>query len=282
MALVERKAASLTDILSEAKAIRDGWNPSRDASEEIWFRGQPKRRYQLVPGLYREATLDLGYDELALFYAFTHLGFSYAEQRPVNDWEWYFVAQHHGLPTRLLDWTESLLAATYFAIEDHWRSTDKRDLLSDSPYGRSIFDEDSPVVWIVDAGTINLVSQGEDVLFAPPSEKVKSYLPRYLNATASPGCFEPIMPIALHPPRQTGRIIAQQAMFTIHGRDTTPLDVLADVSRGEDRIKLGCICLDRARIGRLVDELSIAGVTRLALFPDLDSVAEQVKWQYRE
>jgi hypothetical protein len=87
MALIERQAGSVSAVFAEAKTIRDGWNPGRDAPEEIWFRGQPKRKYHLIPGLYRPDILDLGYDELALFHAFANLGLSYAPQRPANDWE---------------------------------------------------------------------------------------------------------------------------------------------------------------------------------------------------
>ncbi len=37
--------------------------------------------------------------------------------RPTNDWDWYILMRHHGVATRLLDWTEGALLALYF--RDH-------------------------------------------------------------------------------------------------------------------------------------------------------------------
>jgi hypothetical protein len=35
------------------------------------------------------------------------------------DWEWYFLMQHYGAATRLLDWTQGALLALYFAVNNH-------------------------------------------------------------------------------------------------------------------------------------------------------------------
>jgi hypothetical protein len=84
----------------------------------LWFRGVPKATYDLKPSVFRSLSRshDLADDER---HAFRDFRLWSAGMIPIGRTpeDLYFLQQHHGLPTRLLDWTTNALIAMYFAVE---------------------------------------------------------------------------------------------------------------------------------------------------------------------
>ncbi len=86
----------------------------------LWvFRGHSDASYNLIPsvgrGKHTSSTIEKY--EKSLFQQFKREAGSYLDPLPVTDWEWLAAAQHHGLPTRLLDWSYNPLTALYFAVK---------------------------------------------------------------------------------------------------------------------------------------------------------------------
>lgn len=117
----------MTETQADRKPI-DSWSAFNEALEEHlngdWlFRGVSSANYSLMPSIGRlkddqpPYSPDAEREILEKFKreAIPHL--AYLGARPTDEWEWLALAQHHGVPTRLLDWSESPLVALFFAVD---------------------------------------------------------------------------------------------------------------------------------------------------------------------
>ena len=85
--------------------------------EGLLFRGQSED-LPLLPKLARYSNVNFDQTEKRMIKDFKRSSYPLLEFKPENDWDWLAVAQHHGLPTRLLDWTHNALMAMWFAVEN--------------------------------------------------------------------------------------------------------------------------------------------------------------------
>ncbi|MEC0251764.1 FRG domain-containing protein [Bacillus halotolerans] len=232
------------ELLNEVQDFQE-----KTIANKIWFRGQNNASYPLNSGLYRVPLKDkMDYLKLERS-AYTFYLRSGATLHNADNWELLFIMQHHGVRTRLLDWSESFTVALYFACLD-WKH-----------------DQNDCVVWLLDPIKLNIHSAGKDMLFAP-GKSVNDYLD-FINFN-EPEIFD--TSVALYPVKNNPRIIAQQGVFTMQGINNMPLEKEFD---GE---LFNLNVLKKIRITKDLKEdafkyLKLNGLSHNSLFPDLDGLA---------
>ncbi len=210
---------------------------------DLIFRGQPVDE----PLIHRLGRLrlkeQLGKIEKLLIHEFERTSIPLTEFSPEDDWDTIALAQHHGLPTRLLDWTYSAFAALWFAVSDHHRKNKK----GEDRHG---------VVWIF-------------------SQDVEDF--RLDLKTTTP--FSNKITKIFRPKVITRRISAQGGVFTVHKIVDNKRFVAIEKNKNY-KSKLTKLIIPPNKFAKLRKELHMYNVNASTLFPDIDGLCKHLQWRY--
>ena len=218
-----------TDIIQQLSSAPTG----------IWYRGHADTTWKLDPTIARETSPSISLEKQLADEFERKIAYLDGVRYPLSKSELYFLMQHHGLPTRLLDWTSSPLVALYFAVQNP-----KHDNVDGC-------------IWRLDPSQLNRVYgltelvEIDDDLFDPArTPKVTAIRAHHTNV----------------------RMNAQKAEFTVH-RDYAPIeDDHAHTSALQKSLDI-----PRRAKKELRTKLLALGTDRATIFPDLDNIAQTVR-----
>jgi len=232
---------------------------SRRYHSNIWYRGHSRRVFNLEPGVYRtaftnaakacygrsdeEKRLNL---EREMLTEFRTAGATFSD--PDNVVSFYFIAQHYGMPTRLLDWTANPLAALFFAVTEH-ETEDGDAFVMDAP--QLVPKSAEPDLYkFVLTMRHPYATDAIGVSFWHPDRNKRKPL---------------ILPI--RPDNQLGRISQQSSCFTLHMHQCPP------TRNGS----LACIKIPAGKKVSLRQELHRLNVNQFTIYNDLDHLSKEIK-----
>ena len=237
--------AEINDVASLVKTVKE---INSHLKGQIWWRGQSDFTWKLNPSVFRSELN--GYDEKSGIRRFMQKAQSRHVSVPSisNKQDWLFLMQHYGLPTRLLDWTESPLIACFFAIGHNYKDTDGA-LYALSPYKLNESQtEMSKLLMPYDAPAVEII----DSIFNVGKENVQRI-------------------IAIRPGEVDMRLLTQLSVFTLHGHS----QLLDEISNSQDFLIKIKIPMNTKK--KLRKQLKQLGIRESNIFPDLDHLAKEIK-----
>lgn len=251
---------------------KNTWDLRKQSAWLPWFRGEENADWQTVlrPKLFRakhkiKAILR---QEQDLRLEFKRRGSQFArDARPSDHWEWYFLIQHYGVPTRLLDWSDGALVALYFALKPLRPSSGVRS--------------HDAAVYMMDPWWLNnLVYKKLPIAKAmrplgtalPNWEEAMAYLSKdeFDNETVGPK-----LPLAIDPSHVSSRFAAQRSRFTIFGRDIDGLKNLSGTAKKGDG-RLSRILIKRSAVETMRRDLATCGISESSIFTDLEGFGREL------
>jgi hypothetical protein len=221
-----------------------------------WYLGQPDLRGDLAPAFYKSGIRPELEREMLRDYR--QMSAEFAPTNGLPDWELLVSAHLAGLPSRILEWSGNPLAALFFAAESMSAET-----------GR---------VWVLNPWTMN--EQTASMAYVPPVES--EYFRKYaikLGPADSLALPEAAQPMAFKPARAVRSYNTQNIYWTVHGKDTAPIEKLSFFMKRADAF-LTAIPVEGGAKKSIIKELHDIGITRANLVPGAGSLARTLAYRY--
>lgn len=242
MTIRTRRIKSVADLIGSLK------KDIANSTEPIWFRGHSKVGWSLLPAYQR---LKRPPPESVLKNKFKQNAKLLISHDATAEFDWLFLMQHYGVPTRLLDWSENPLAALYFTVCEHPKS--------------------EGVLWVLFPLELNrqTTAKPEEIKHLPSfdDELLKSYSTLSVETNPQTG----VLPMGVIATRNNARIQAQMGVFTISHHTRKPLE---QIGNGAHLLKYHVSASAKSKIRT---ELRMLAVSKFQLFPELASVGEIIR-----
>ena len=237
---------SLGDLIGEVS------NLIEETGLRWWFRGQDDASWDLLPSVRREYTKE---QERFLSNEFYSKARTRHHRCPADDdyAAWLSLMRHYGLPTRLLDWSNSPLVAAFFATQ---RSARHRS-------GETVVDAS---IWALAPGSFNEAQGFERYLYPLNAAQLRELLRPALKGDDTTNKAVGAWAVETDP-----RMQVQQGAFTVHASDT-PLNKMEAC---HDWLRQ--FVIPAQDVPSMAWELEAMGVRLADLFPDLGHLATELK-----
>jgi hypothetical protein len=228
----------------------------------VWFRGHSQEGWQLQPGVYRDRLSGVSQSER--LNVERHLSQDFRVQSAAlrrgneTDGELYFLQQHYGMPTRLLDWTNNPLAALFFtAIADP--HSDGQLFMLDAYQ----FQTEVGGLRSFDGHDFRGIATAGHPVFERALHPIFRWRPDE---------FPPFI-IPVRPPHFDTRISSQRSCFTFHVPDQPVIEAAVNSA-------LHVYKVSKDAKPKIVQELRLLGVDHFRVFGDLPSLSKILRRDY--
>jgi hypothetical protein len=253
----------------------------------VWFRGENSDNYQLVPNIYRRFikgnlayckdkinTKDFSILEQNIDTSFYRKSSIFLSAKGVENTPWnrYFLKQHYGVITRLLDWTENALYALFFALQNKTNANCNARVWILSPFALnnySISKLHSNENTFYKILTLSDFKEKQDLINDKGEFSIKELGRIYYRMDCEEG--QMLYPLAIYPPHLDQRMVAQQSCFTLFGNTVNGL-----INNDSSETFLEKIDIDAHSKQNILNELKRIGISSYSVFPDLDGLGKSI------